>query len=376
MMDLPRLKIGIDIKTKMPVYIRDRHKPTIVSGKSGTGKSTLIENFWQEDHYYGNAKVLVDPSGFLARDCYSISRGKYCSLESPVPINPMRGNYTEPQIVSIIMQSLNQVVTASAANTLTTVKMWDILDEEIKFNLSRNRKSLLNVLASVKNRTGNNETRDGLISRLNFLLNDDRMIKIICGNNSIEWGELIKNKETLIVDCSGMSKEQMIFMGSIVCNGFKDYFRYARVKEYFPVSLYIDECHNFLSSQNSIFDILKESRKYAISCTLATQDMATMDERLARVMLNSGNLIAYRLGYREANLFAREMEMSANDIQFIEKFHLAYLTPQERGIAKAPRPPIIKEVELPKTVEPQRNSKKPSWFTLEPLESYPQAESQ
>ncbi len=74
-MDLPRLKIGTDWENKMPVYITDRYLHILLMGKSGAGKSTSISSWWEQDNYYGNAKVLIDPSGFLARDCYSISKG-------------------------------------------------------------------------------------------------------------------------------------------------------------------------------------------------------------------------------------------------------------------------------------------------------------
>lgn len=74
MLELPRLKIGMDWDILMPVYIEDRYTHILLLGKSGTGKSTSITGWWETDEIYGNAKVLIDPSGFLAKDCYSISK--------------------------------------------------------------------------------------------------------------------------------------------------------------------------------------------------------------------------------------------------------------------------------------------------------------
>jgi hypothetical protein len=140
-----------------------------------------------------------------------------------------------------------------------------------------------------------------------------------------------------------------------------------RPPEYLPLSLYIDEAHNFISA--SLSDILKEGRKYKLSCVLATQDFAVIEERMARVMLNVGNIISYRLGNREAGFVARELDIPSQDIQFIEKYHVAYLTPKSRGIAKAPRPPFIlpKEppVAVPEPVAGFQSKSKPSWFTME-----------
>lgn len=73
-MDLPRLKIGMDVEIKTPVHIKDRYLHVLLMGKSGEGKSTAISNWWEQDNYFGNAKILIDPSGTLARDCYSITK--------------------------------------------------------------------------------------------------------------------------------------------------------------------------------------------------------------------------------------------------------------------------------------------------------------
>ncbi len=298
----------------------------------------------------------------------------YCSPDHPISINPMIAPYTESQISDNIAEGLNQVISRTANNMIFTTGMRVLLDVAVKENLKRNRKTLLNVLDYVKTMAGNKETKDGIISRLTFLLNDERMVRLLCGNNSIEWGELIAKKQTFILNCEGLGADKMIFLGTLVTNGIASYLRYSLKKEYEPVSLFIDEAHNFVNP--NLMSILKEGRKYRISCTLSTQDVAVIDEKMTRVMLNSGNICAYRLGHREANYVAKELNMSAWDVQFLERFHIAYLTPKGVGIAKAPRPPIIKEVEPPVRVEPQRNSKKPSWFTLDPSASYPQPESQ
>jgi hypothetical protein len=79
-----------------------------------------------------------------------------------------------------------------------------------------------------------------------------------------------------------------------------------------------------------------------------------------------GSIVAFKSGYHEASVIAREMSISAEEIQFLEKHHLAYLTPDERGIAKAPRPPIFKEVKInPVKPKPVQTG---GWFDLKPLQ--------
>jgi hypothetical protein len=193
-------------------------------------------------------------------------------------------------------------------------------------------------------------------------------------NQSIEWGELIRNKESFILDCTGMSREQMIFTGTLVSQGIKNYFLFSRPETYLPCSIFIDEFQNFVNE--NMYSILAESRKYRISFCMATQSFATFNDRMVRSMLNVGNIVAFKLAYRDASLISRELGMAPEDLQNLEKYHCAFMTAKGSGIAKAPSPPIFKERKPPVAVEPQRNSKKPSWFTLDPSASYPQPESQ
>ncbi len=179
-MELPRLKIGINRNDFMPAYILSRHTHILLLGKSGTGKSTCISNWWQQDHFYRNAKILIDPSGFLARDAYSISGGKYCSLTTPVSLNPMKAPYTDGQISALIAEAINQVIVVTTPNQELTAKMREILDQAVRYCLKNNRRTLINVKDYIINLSGNNETRDGILARLNFILNDERMVKILC----------------------------------------------------------------------------------------------------------------------------------------------------------------------------------------------------
>jgi hypothetical protein len=64
-------------------------------------------------------------------------------------------------------------------------------------------------------------------------------------------------------------------------------------------------------------------------------------------------------------MLSSEMDCSPHDLQFLEKFNVAYLTPKEKGIGKAPRPPLVRKIEI-KKVAPKTKSK--GWFPLEPYQ--------
>jgi hypothetical protein len=211
----------------------------------------------------------------------------------------------------------------------------------------------------IENLSGDKETRDGIISRLKFLLKDERMVKILCGADSVEWGDLIAKQQTFIMDGFGFGKDKLVFAGNLITQGVKNYFRYQRPKEYKPIALYIDEARNFTSP--NMFDLILEGRKYKINVIMATQDFSDIPENLKRAMVNSLNIICYRVGFNEASTISKEMGITPQELQTLEKYHAYYLTPEGKGKVKAPPPPFAREI--PIRVEPQ---KKPhGWFTLE-----------
>jgi len=367
--ELNRLKIGVTEDMTI-VWLKFRYVHVLVIGKSGTGKSSMLLYWWYQDSFYPFSKIMIEPSGFLAEKAYALSKGNtlYCSLKTPISINPLQMPYDPNQISDNIAEALNQVISiTSPGNKEMTVKMRGILDRGVKYCLAHNQKNLLNVRDWIINLQdkGTGETRDGIIQRLNFLLNDDRMLPILCGNNSVKWGELIEKGQSFIMDCFGMGAEKMIFTGNLISQGIKNYFRYERPKDYKPCTLFIDECQLFTNT--NFFDILKEGRKYKLSCILATQDFSMMDEPLKHVICNVGNIVSYRLGWQEATRIARELNTTPQTLQFLEKYHVAYMTPEEVGICKAPRPPFVPDKKV--VLEPQKKSEPLKWFPLEPLEA-------
>lgn len=362
-MELTTIRLG-RTKQGTTAFWRDPYTHCFICGKSGSGKTNLIVNMIKQDSYWPTATVVIDPSGFMAKDAWAICRGKhhYCSIDHPVSINPMELPYSPDVVSDHIAEAVNQVIARTTANEMMTSKMRQILDTSIKWNLERNRKSLIHVRDHLASLTGDNQTREGILARLDFLLNNEAMKRILCGNRSIKWGELIRKGETFVLDCYGMSEEKMVFVGSLITHQIKAYFRHERPKRYNPLRVYIDEAHNFITK--NILGILKEARKFKFSFVMATVDFAGIHSDLVHSLCNVGTLIAFRCGFREAQLFSREFNAYSDDLQFLPKYWFGYLTPRERGYAKAPSPPYIKKFETPKA-ELRSVPKWKGWYVSE-----------
>jgi len=225
------------------------------------------------------------------------------------------------------------------------------------------------VKANLEAQRGNAETRDGIIARLSLLLKDPDFKEIICGKSSFEINRLIENQDSFILDASGMGYDKKVFIGALVTNLVKSYFIYSRPKEYKPLILVVDECHNFLSQDFSL--VLKEGRKYKISVVMATTDFSSIPSSLIHAILsNVGTLVCLRAGYIEAQMISHEFQtIEAGDIQGLEKYHAAYKTPDGEGIIKLPRPVFVKPMEI-KPMKQEKRTFDLKWFDIDPTYSF------
>lgn len=359
-MDLAILKMGTE--DFVPVYFKKRYHHCLEVGSTGSGKTSLMGNWIYSDSFFPYSKIVIEPHGELSKQSRSYLKNcHYCSLDNPVSINPLTAPYHPNDICEIVAEALNQTIELTTPNEHLTVKMRAILDHAIKYCLEKQRTSLVNVLDFLLNQKGDAQTRDGIIARLHFLVNDERIQPIVCGNDPIQWGKMIEKGESFIMDCSGMSEQKMIFVGNLISQGIKNYFRFERRDKYKPVALYIDECHNFISA--NFFDILKEGRKFKISATLATQDFALIPDKLVRVMMNVGTIVCFRVRAREAFVLSREVGLQSNELQFLKNFHAAYVTEDKHGVVKTMRPPPVLKAE-----KVERKPKESGWFQLLPYQ--------
>jgi len=363
---LTNLKVGVTPEfSPVKILAAGRYKGTFIAGMPGAGKSALLANFWRQDCILKTAKVLIDPSGFLAQEAYAMSGGIYCSIDHPVGINPMMDDYDPDDIADNLIECINQVVELSTDNVKLSARMRSILREAIVWCIDRGRRRLDSVVDYIQNHSqGHQETRQSVIDRLNMFIQDKRMQTILCEAPPINWEDIIENRQTFILDCHGLSEDKMIFLGTLVTHAIKSYLRFAKKNSFKPLVLVCDECHLFINP--NYFTIIKEGRKYRIATILATQDFANMPAKLSRTILsNIGTLISFRVGHAEASAIAREFTMLATaDLQTLAKYHCAFRTPSSEGIARTLAPPFVQKRTVPAS-RIDRPAFDLTWFDLD-----------
>jgi hypothetical protein len=114
----------VDLGSPVALSEDDRAHGIYILGKSGTGKSTLLENFMQQDAEQGLGFCLIEPHrDLIDRSLQHISKDRIkntvvidlADVEHPVPFNVLSGyhgdeyRYIRPYIVSTLITALKKI---------------------------------------------------------------------------------------------------------------------------------------------------------------------------------------------------------------------------------------------------------------------------
>jgi len=117
--------------------------------------------------------------------------------------------------------------------------------------------------------------------------------------------------------------------------------------------LYVDEFQNFATV--SFVNILSEARKYRLSLILAHQYITQMEEEVRDAVFgNVGTIISFRIGAEDAEFLEREFlpEFAANNLVNLTKYNI-YLKLMIDGVAGRP----FSAETMPPFLKPQESSK-------------------
>ena len=152
-MDKYLLKLGklenFDLDLPYITKIKDRYEHAYIIGKTGTGKSVLMEHMANYDINYGLSTIFIDPKGESCRRLYELapdkSKIKYISVKKPMVINPLnKAGYDIDDIIAEFVQILDILVTLTASNPESTVLMREIIGMALRcFNKDQKNLSYL-----------------------------------------------------------------------------------------------------------------------------------------------------------------------------------------------------------------------------------------
>lgn len=366
---------------EVPFGIRaeDRGRHMYIIGKTGMGKSTLLENLAIQDVRNGEGMAFIDPHGGTAERIleyippHRMKDVVYFApfdMEYPVAFNVMEdvGYDKRHLVVSGLLSAFRKIwVDAWSArmeyilsNTLLALLEYEgatLLDvNRMLINKHFRKKVVDNVTDPIVKSFWVDEfanytdryTQDATPAIQNKVgqFTSNPLIRNIVGQpkSSFDVRKLMDEKKILIMNLSKgrMGEVNTNLLGSMLVT--KIYLAAMSradvpaqvMKELPPFYLYVDEFQNF--ANQSFADILSEARKYKLRLTIAHQYVEQMEEEVRDAVFgNVGTTIAFRVGPFDAETLETifSPQFTATDLVNLG-FAQVYLTLMIRGVGSPP----------------------------------------
>lgn len=331
-------------KTKFGIKAKDRTKHVYVIGKTGMGKSTLLENMAVQDIQNGEGLALIDPHGATAEKIL-----KYVPEHRIKDVIYFAPFDTEYPISFNIMEDVGHDKRHLVASGLMSAfkKIWaDAWSARMEYILNNTILALLEypgaTLLGVNRMLSDKDYRKKVVENVTdsavksfwvdeFAKYTDRfaaeatpaiqnkvgqftmnpLIRNIIGQpkSSFDIRDIMDNRKILIMNLSkGLVGEQNAkLLGSMLVT--KIYLGAMSRADVSPDDLaklsnfyfYVDEFQTFVNE--TFAEILSEARKYKLNLTIAHQYIEQMIEEVrAAVFGNVGTTIAFRVGPFDAEV--------------------------------------------------------------------------
>lgn len=329
------------------IKAKDRSKHMYVIGKTGMGKSTMLENMAIQDIRNGEGMAFIDPHGSAVDkllDFIPADRVKDVvyfapfDLDNPIAFNVMEdvGYDKRHLVVSGLMATFKKIwVDAWSArmeyiltNTLLALLEYPgatLLGVNRMYTDKNYRKKVVENIKDpvVKDfwisefaNYGDRYTQEATPAIQNKIgqFTSNPLIRNIIGqpHSSFDIRDLMDNRKILLVNLSkglvgdtnmqllGSMLTTRIFLGAMSRADLPSH-ELAKVPSFY---FYVDEFQNF--ANESFSEILSEARKYQLSLIIAHQYVAQMEEEVqAAVFGNVGSTVSFRVGPLDAELLEK-----------------------------------------------------------------------
>jgi energy-coupling factor transporter ATP-binding protein EcfA2 len=367
-------------RTKFGIKDEDRARHVYVIGKTGMGKSTLLENMAIQDIQNGHGVAFMDPHGSTAEKLLDyIPESRLADvvyfapfdLDNPISFNVMEdvGADQRHLVVSGLMSAFKKLFgeesfsdrmqyilqntllalleypgsTMLGINRMLTDKNYrakvvaNVTDASVKAYWTQEFANYTERFAAeatpaIQNKVGQ-FTSNPLIrniigqpkSSLNFRrIMDERKILII----NLSKGRMGESNANLI----GSMLITKIYLAAMSRANITEGERRVAPPFYF----YVDEFQSF--ANESFANILSEARKYKLSLTIAHQYVEQMSEEVrAAVFGNVGTVISFRIGPFDAEIFEKMFSPTFLKEDMVNLgFAQIYLTMMINGVGSQP----------------------------------------
>ena len=373
---------------KFGIKTDDRRRHMYLVGKTGMGKSTILENMIVDDIRAGHGVAVVDPHGDLAEKIIEFiptNRIQDVVYFNPSDINfPIAFNVVEqvephlrhlvasgligvfqklwadswgPRLEYILRNAVLAILDFPGSTLLGVVRMLsdknyrkrvvaNIKDPVVKAFWEREFSGYADKFAA--------EAVSPIQNKVGQFLSSSLMRNVIGQvRSSIDIRDIMDNGKILIMNLSKgrIGEDNSALLGAMMITKIQ-LAAMSRVdvpeKQRRDFYLYIDEFQNF--STDSFANILSEARKYRMNLILAHPYIEQLSEKVKPAVFgNVGTMVVFRVGAADAEELVKEFTptFTEEDIVNLPKYEM-YLKLMIDGIASSPfsargLPPLTEE---------------------------------
>ena len=358
------------------IYPDDRRRHVYIIGKTGVGKTTLMENMIIQDVRNGKGLALVDPHGDVAEKILDI-------------IPPERTNdviYFDPSDVDYpvafnVLESVDPAYKYLVASGLVSSlkKIWAdswgprleyILRNVILALLDYPSSTMLGIMRMLADKNYRKKVVDNISdpvvkafwvnefanynerfrseaispiqNKVGQFLSSSIIRNIVAQPKStIDMKDIMDNGKILLINVSKgrIGEDNSALLGAMLITKIQ---LAAMDRAKIPESerrdfyLYVDEFQNFATE--SFATILSEARKYRLNLIIAHQYITQMEEVVRDAVFgNVGTMISFRIGAFDAEYMEKEFApyFTQIDLVNLDKYN-AYIKLMINGVASAP----------------------------------------
>jgi hypothetical protein len=367
-------------RVKFGIKPSDRTRHVYMIGKTGMGKSTLLENMAAQDIQNGNGMCFIDPHGsaietlleYVPEDrVKDVVYFAPFDTENPISFNIMEdvGGDNRHLVAQGLLSSFKKIwgeeTFSDRMEHIINNTLLALLEYPGATMLSINR---IFVDKAYRKKVVENITdpsvkafweqeyagwddryrRDAYAAVLNKIgqFTSNPIIRNIVGQekSSMDFRKIMDEKKILLVNLSKgqIGEANANLLGSMLTT--KVYLAAmsranldkTSLKNAPNFYLFIDEFQNL--ANDSFADILAEARKYNLNLTIAHQYIEQMPEKVRHAVFgNVGTMITFRVGATDAEVFEKEFSpiFTMDDLVNLGKFQI-YLKLMIDGVGSSP----------------------------------------
>lgn len=400
--EVPEEKLTVFAKTNFRHMVKefgiktsDRRLHMYLIGKTGTGKTTMLENMVIDDLTEGRGLAIVDPHGdfaeFVLNRIPSYRINDVClfdpsDFEHPIGFNLLEN--VDPDARNIVASGLIGIFKKIWGDISWGPRLEYILRNAILSLMAYPNSTLLGIMKILVDK----KFRDRVVAKLSdpvlkdFWINEyekydprfrteaiapiqnkvgqflsSTTIRNIVGqpHSTLNVREIMDKGRILIVSLpiGKIGEDNSALLGAMMITKIQlSAMERANIPEEKrrDFYLYVDEFQNFATE--AFATILSEARKYRLNIVLANQYIAQMPETVRDAVFgNVGTIISFRIGAQDAPFLAKEFSpiFDENDLVNLDKYNI-YIKMSIDGVTC----PAFSAVTLPPNPNVNQNKEK------------------